>query len=363
MFKKLSIFLSMIVMLACQHDEQIAAQLQVPGADIEARDGMLYFANEDLYQDKLTELERMSVAEKENWIGQFHFKPLRNITRNLKDVEAYAKDQGLEGLIPAHWLLLNENRTVQLGDDIVYYGDGFKYYMTSNDYKNLPDKRAIVNSERKLQYGSMKAVTKEELAEGRYIDAWNKGDIGWGGSQHEFGYNNMNYKFTDQWYAKTESVSGTLSACGEGKLRSRLYLQIRLDQKPTGYFQSWSSSSAERSYSYSVTMSGLTFYYGYHGMSDCRYLDAISLGPMSCPLCPYIWNATYSGYSQGYTPLGVSTPWVTTNGEILIADTGSFNGEYHATYDLKKWEGYVNSGTVTQTLRMNSHSNTDTFVP
>jgi hypothetical protein len=326
---RLSFIFLVVLLMACQQDQVIT---QIAQPDIRVQNGRLVFSSELLYADKLTEIEKMGPAEKAAWVGQYKFSPLSKRLMGIAERQAYLEDHKMANLTPAHFVVLNEDRLIQFGEDVVLFDDHTKYYMNAAEYDQLADKSDIMKSMKTAEFmGRPLGVVKEEpvSSAGREFDAWNKGDIGAGGRQFQnFWYNGIQKKFVYEWYAYTEKIYPITTGCsGDIQIKSTLYLRVKLEEyrKKNCCQWAWFECNDPRIISYDLSWEGVYFDYGAHpSWAGCGYRD-LSFGPMH--------GATTRAYDENAK--------VYYNQQYYLTDTGVFWGEWHATFDLKRWHGSV----------------------
>ncbi|MBT1697643.1 hypothetical protein KK083_12195 [Fulvivirgaceae bacterium PWU4] len=331
MYRKILTLLVLIGLISCQQDELITVD-RAP-ADIEVQDGMLVFASEQVYSKTLLAIERMSPVEQKAWTNQFRFTPLSNLLSDVTNPDKLIETQGLSHLTPAHWLVLNNERRVRIGEVVMYFNDKTKYFMDVNEYNKLTDKRDIARSPWTGIILSEVLNNTEGSNERIYFDAWNNGNIGVGGTQHTFDSPAGKRKFVIEWVSSVEQTSLPANGCGDIHMHARLYLRCK-NLRQGG--SSWVNAFEPYSVAVNIDVDGVRFYYGLHQPSnECNYEDAM-WGPPGVP---------YNGY---FAHISASTVGYISAGDfyVLIAGPPDFYGEKRATFDLKKWEGY-STGTVT----------------
>src|ERR1043165_7402497 len=146
MFKKLSLLCLVLMAMSCGKDENVTAS-KLP-ADVSVRDGRLAFTSEEKYVSAVTALELMKPAEQKSWLSGFEFKSLANALSSQPNPDAFKLENGMADLPPVMTTILNSDRLIQFGDDVVYYGDKIKYYMKVDDLNKLSDKMDIMKSDR-----------------------------------------------------------------------------------------------------------------------------------------------------------------------------------------------------------------------
>jgi hypothetical protein len=230
---------------------------------------------------------------------------------------------------------------VQVGDIVTYIDGQTKYYMKADEFQQLNDKRDIAKSSWTGHISKERIEPKNDANGRTYFDAWNNGNIGTGGGQHEFqspGYtlNGVVYetagtrKFVVEWYSSVEDFPQGNGCGADILLRAKLIFHLK-HLKKTGN-TSWDQVHEPFEYDVRVGYTEVKFQYGFHNPNNnCSYTDAV-MGP----------SGPYAGYFGSLLKPGTGSPgsgWLSSL-EWTVIQPADFYGEYHATHDLKKWEGY-----------------------
>jgi hypothetical protein len=314
-----------IIAISCQQEESLSTEAAPNGVTV--RDGRLVFASVQDYADRLTEIEKLSPEDQLAWTRKFKFSPLENRLAKLKSRDKFIAENKMQHLGPAHFFVLNEDRLVQVADDVIYYDEQTKYLMKAKDFDELDDKSDIRKSPTTLEFvgqsiGSQLEHDDAGRVEDTYFDAYNKGEggIGAGGHQHEFNVNGVRKKFVDEWFVYTENLGG--SGCGgDTQIRSTLRVRMKLEEyRKFNQLWFWFPSEDPRTINWNFMVWNVYFEYGAHPTSvGCAY-RGLEMGP---------WSASSSrGNLQSWSAQSTN-----------IMSTPIFWGEWHATYDLKKWSG------------------------
>jgi len=326
MLKKPFLVLIIVVAFSCQ--QEITTDVAPVPAEVSVVDGRLVFASEEVYLAKKKEVEYLKPSQREVWISQYKFKTLHSL-----GYEGIAKI-GYDNLSPGHLLLLNADRLMQIGSDVVYFGEATKYLMNVEEYNKLVNKSDIMKSDRTLKFIGQE-LTRDTKPNGRvHFNAWSNGSTGIGGSQLSFSYGSGR-KFVDVWVSYVEQVSGSAACSQDVRMVAHLWLRPRLEMISGG---SWVPCYERRDVEWDFTFDTTYYYYGKH---TCSYLDT-QAGPFSGHPADSDFNLS-SYYNS-----------------IPVQDFGPFDGEWYATVALKNWDGYA-QGSMKQCHQLSGVCYTYTF--
>lgn len=276
----------MIVVVAACSEPQITRNDVAELNDIEIIDGRLSFRDEEAFQKAINDLETGKGEELISRITRLGHISLESTMNNLlvtKDLPAnFAQylDYDL-----GHRVLLNASAMVQVGNDVIKYHEGLKYFQDIS----LFGASEITKSERVGSY-IITNYSTETSETGRYVGANLSGTPGSGGAQYDYFYlgDGSHRKFVNEWIATVDS--GPITNCfsnGTARLRLRLKLEGR-----TRSSRPWSIAPDPRKLEYSFTMNNLNVVY-YTGSCNAPTYNSVSFGNVTVP------PTTISGETTG----------------------------------------------------------------
>jgi hypothetical protein len=152
MIKKSFVFLTVVIMLSCQQHDAITTELASSTPDLEVRDGRLVFTSVEHYADMLSQLDRLHPNERSAWTAKYKFNSLENFLNGVQNRDLFIEENKMQNMGPSHFLVLNEDRLLQIGKDVIYFDEHTKYFMDIDEYDGLSDKSDILKSERTAEF-------------------------------------------------------------------------------------------------------------------------------------------------------------------------------------------------------------------
>ncbi|WP_126972922.1 hypothetical protein [Gynurincola endophyticus] len=140
------VFLALLTFSACKKNEYVQEQ------QVSSR---LVFSNvEELFQT-LEQVEKLNDQQLKDWESQRQHASFRTYSHNWKDNYNPSKEEeSLLALPTAYQVLLNKDGEFQVGDTIVWYNQGVKYYVGADQGDLL----------RKIKRNTLLAVSKGEYS-------------------------------------------------------------------------------------------------------------------------------------------------------------------------------------------------------
>lgn len=225
-----------------------------PLARIKAIDGRLAFPDEELFINKLAELESASSEAREKWSNSFDYESINGLLNKLieDDLEGETKEYIDYG--QGHKILLNSEGLVQIGNEVILYKNGMKYYLDQEKFNGLENKEDIELSEKRGFYEIRKSTSTDKSA--RLFDANLDGSIGNGGDQFEFSLSDGSLrKFVTEFVSTYETFSYS-GSCNAFDTRVILIMRIKLEGRPNRR-RSWVLAPEPRNISWNTNFSNL----------------------------------------------------------------------------------------------------------
>jgi hypothetical protein len=250
---KISLFTACMLLLlfACE-EPQFETANRIP-----VNNGILMFADEDAYIQALDQLDKEDLNQSGKWTSIYNIHSLRKSILNGEDL----KDE-YSNLPASHQILLNKNGMVQIGNNIVWYTDGTKYYIPAAKFqniKNLEDAKQLAELKRNYHFTPV-GRTNDNARTSLEVD-FGKTSI-----QKEFYYKGdtgSRRKWVDELYSLYETFSGYRNTCNNGynyDTRITLYLLLKLEWYGNSS-HTWKPAGETRDISgtinYTVNMSGI----------------------------------------------------------------------------------------------------------
>lgn len=294
--------------------------------DITVIDNRLVFKTEDIYQATLNQLSIMTPDKRFEWTKQFSFNSLEGTMIKLESRDEYAEKYGWNSLNPAHSFVLNDQGLIQIGNDVVLYRNGNKYYQNVVAYN--ADKNSITRSANIASYGWQTGSTRVTDASARPITApnngLNDGTYGCGGAQHEFQLSDGSWRKWIYVFRGSYETFGPGGACGGSSANIRLWLCMEQYGR-TKTSKPWSNTTDNRNLSWNVNLTSVVG----------RYAPQCNTGALTVPITSGLTNLSGTQNAATYHYFGVQVAYF---GQIIdVYNTKTFSWTAQCT------------GTMTQT--------------
>jgi hypothetical protein len=295
-----------------------------------AQNGRLVFSSTESFINYLGKFEKGNTAELERALSFLAFVPLKTAVHEV--TESSIADE----FDQAHLSLLNRDRLLQIGEEVILYKNQKKYYLSADVFDAGVDWQEF---EMSGKIGSYKAtnLTVDMSEEGRFFNAPLDGDIGVGGAQYEFTLPDGSFrKFVNEFWSFSETLYPIQAACSNDAylVRQNLYLRIKLEGRPSRK-RSWTSAPEPPDVAYNLSLSDIRL----------NFYPPCSPGLASTLLSPVI----------------VADSGRTSNGIVYVHITSWADSmEDYLSYISGSWTGFA-VGSVTQTYLGTGTTWTDNF--
>lgn len=269
----------------------------VLGTDnISVIDDRLVFTTEDTYRLALDELSKMTPDKRFEWSKKFAFRSLESSLIKLDNREEFVAKNGWEGLNPAHSFVLNDQGLLQIGNEVVLYQAGKKYYLELTAYN--ADKNSITGSTNVGTYGWEPGRTPVD-DNARPINAPNnglaEGTYGCGGHQHEFQLSDNSWRKWIYVFRGSYETFGPTGACGAKSANLKLWLCMEQYGR-TKTSKPWSNCPDNRNLSWNVNLTNVVG----------RFAGQCQTWVTTQSVTPYNLSGTYNGANFHYFGIQVA---------------------------------------------------------
>lgn len=256
MKKLLTLILSAAIIVGCNDDEIMTSTFRDQET---ANDGRrLAFKDTRSFFETLDRLDAMSFDELNAWEKNNEVFSMKKYIESIQGDDTPFTDEEQEYIkLPSSYLmLLNKNGEVRIGDTIVWYSKGVKYYaLNENQMQSIrkdPSKSLLTNTY------TIQRIAVPENAE--RLDSPNGlFEMGAGGlaagyqRPFKYCYNNTDRKYVNELAGIVDNVinfpGNALHPPGY-TFRARLYLRMKLEWKGSG---SWKTAGEYRFINYNLT--------------------------------------------------------------------------------------------------------------
>ncbi|WP_338766390.1 hypothetical protein WAF17_03675 [Bernardetia sp. ABR2-2B] len=244
--KKLSIvFLLFFLFSSCEQQEELTSlEIATKKTDnLTIKDKRFVFDNQEHFQSFMQSFTNKSEQELENWSKSNTVKSLL-ITGVSEEFEQFNFPTAFKAII-------NENGEYQIGNSIVWYNDGFKYFVNNEEeLKSIKENPSLSTKKAKVEskiVGKMPSLQRVVLG-ANTIDARH---------QREFFQNNNSgskRKYVHELVTYTEYLGAYHPIFGNGyTIISYLYLNIKLEYKGNRRRSRWKPAGESRRVFYSLS--------------------------------------------------------------------------------------------------------------
>lgn len=210
---------------------------------------------------KLSALNMMSETEVLTWEKTHKINSLAAYFIKAKDSDFEIEHVDLINFPVGHTSVLNSNAEVKIGDTIVWYNQGIKYYFPNNDEKSLKSAKESSLMQNNLRLRSEYKITKLDLSskamDNSRINVPAGNGVGTNGYQFTFPYcqNGTSRKYIHELYSVLDGQIGFTFPNGQTgyNYHTSLTLRIKLEYRTSK--GKWLAAGENRKLDYYVTSS------------------------------------------------------------------------------------------------------------
>jgi hypothetical protein len=311
---------------------------------IRTANGRLVFKDNEAFYKTMEVLDKSNDETRVNFEKKPGFISFRNAINNVAEDHAYSvAETELMNMPPAIQLMLNSNGEVQVGNDIIWYNNGTKYYVPETDAAQLekikqnPDMAAAAKkSSYFLKFSKPKSNTG--TSSGGIVPNWvylsNSADAR---HQREFWQNSPaagNRKYVHELGVYTDYYYVAPNTCGQATYSyyTGCYLYIKMEWRG----RRWKPAGETREINYNINCSGSTSV-----ARGCGIVDnfGFNVNPVANTTSNGTYTITMFTFSNltvsnsGYYPIGWSVNVEGTIYQHVVGDVTS-NEWYNTGYPL-----------------------------
>lgn len=323
-------FIVSISIFACS-EEKIGVNKN-DRTDVSVENGRISFKDSKAYFETISALNKMDERSLASWQSKYKINSLMKYFEENQMSDSELKHEDLINFPYGYTSVLNSDAEVKIGDALVWYNQGTKYFVSNGDESLLQALKLdpSLNSSQivKLKYTIKKIEPKNEAYSSSRINYPANSGVGTNGYQFQFSYclNGTQRKYINELYAIQDQVAGIL---GGYQYHTSLTLRMKLEYRTSK--GAWRVAGENRNINYSVTES----------------LRLISSGfSITSPLTGYYVN-TISGNTTRNTDLLVTL--------YDIFPMVHYNGDPEPYYDVEL-TGYITQSILNGSTLCNPYT-------
>ncbi|MBT1696415.1 hypothetical protein KK083_05980 [Fulvivirgaceae bacterium PWU4] len=226
--------------------------------DVSVVDGRLVFRDNESFNNLLDGLQSANAAEVIQKLNGFDYVSLEQTVSPLygsKDMPVTLQRYN-DQLPQVYRRLLNSEGIIQIGDDVIKFLDGIKYYQNVNEFG-----KAEITSSKNIGHYGMKSLESASGNSGRKVSGWLNGTLDYGGDQYEFLLGDYSRrKYVNEWNVSYETGAHAIGSCDPYSTTVKLWTKIKLEGRPNLH-TSWVLAPEARTVSWSLQISNAYVYY------------------------------------------------------------------------------------------------------
>jgi hypothetical protein len=250
------VFFVLIVAMGCQDESFQSEQIK---SDVSVENGRLSFKDTKTYFSTISTIDKMSDVDLKNWEQRYKINSLKEYFELDRTIEGEMKHADLINFPSGYYTVLNSSAEVKIGDTIVWYNQGVKYFFPKNDEISLRALKSDPSLRDSYRLQSKYSVTKldpslraQESYRINFPAYFSPGGVGTNGYQYTFAYcqNGTTRKYIHELFSILDGQYATPNGYG---YHTSLILKIKLEYRTSK--GKWNPAGEYRRLDYYITSS------------------------------------------------------------------------------------------------------------
>jgi hypothetical protein len=205
------VFCILIGAIGCQDETLQSEQVK---SDVSVENGRLSFKDTKTYYSTISTINGMNDADLKNWEARYKINTLSKYFESNQTQENEMRHKDLVNFPIGYSMVLNSDAEVKIGDTIVWYNQGVKYYFPKNDETSLNSVKSDISlrdsHKLQLKYSVTKLEPSPKAEENYRINVPAGNGPGTNGYQYTFAYcqNGTTRKYIHELYSVLDGVAG-----------------------------------------------------------------------------------------------------------------------------------------------------------